>query len=98
MAQAVRTEEDTVKAEKALEVSRVYAHYEGLLRQKGVVDFSDLINRPIKILQTHPDVLADYRAQFQHVLVDEYQDVNRASAILLKLLAGEGQHLWVVHR
>ena len=96
MAQAARTEEEALKAAKALEVARVYAHYESLLRQKGIVDFSDLINRPIEILQTHPECCDEYRAQFQHVLVDEYQDVNRASAILLKLLAGDARHLWVV--
>ena len=48
MAQAARTEEEALKAAKALEVARVYAHYESLLRQKGIVDFSDLINRPIE--------------------------------------------------
>ena len=90
------TDDDRVTAERAAEVARVYAYYERRLREEGVVDFADLINRPIAILRAHPDVRDALRGQYQHVLVDEYQDVNRASAILLKELAGDGDRLWVV--
>jgi len=89
-------DEATLRADKAAEVARVYAHYESRLRAEGVVDFADLINRSIEILQKHPEVREELRRQYAHILVDEYQDVNRASALLLKELAGEGERLWVV--
>ncbi|UPT91704.1 ATP-dependent helicase [Bradyrhizobium barranii subsp. apii] len=54
------------------------------------------MNRPIEILRNHPEIRDEVRGQYLHILVDEYQDVNRASALLLKELAGEGKTLWVV--
>jgi superfamily I DNA/RNA helicase/Zn-dependent peptidase ImmA (M78 family) len=89
-------EELRLRAEKAAEVARVYAHYDACLRVEGIVDFADLINRPIEILRKHPKVRDELRGQYMHILVDEYQDVNRASALLLKELVGEGERLWVV--
>lgn len=85
-----------LKAEKAAEVARVYRHYDMRLRADGVVDFADLINRPIELMRKHPEIRDELRQQYAHVLVDEYQDVNRASAVLLKELAGVGKTLWVV--
>jgi len=83
-------------AEKAIEVADIYAVYEQILRNEGVVDFADLIVRPVRLLEEHPEVGEALRAQYKHILVDEYQDVNRASGVLLKLLAGDGKSLWVV--
>lgn len=88
--------ERILRADKATEVAHVYAHYEKRLRDEGLVDFADLINRPIEILRSHPDVRDELRGQYRHQLVDEYQDVNRASALLLRELAGDGANLWVV--
>jgi superfamily I DNA/RNA helicase/Zn-dependent peptidase ImmA (M78 family) len=96
MATVARSEEDALKAAKAAEVARVYRHYDERMRGEGLVDFADLINRPIEILRAHPEVRDELRAQYRHLLVDEYQDVNRASALLLKELAGDGELLWVV--
>jgi DNA helicase-2/ATP-dependent DNA helicase PcrA len=96
MAEAARTEEEQIKAAKAAEVARVYKHYEQRMRGEGLVDFADLINRPVEILKRHPEVRDELRGQYQHLLVDEYQDVNRASALLVKELAGDGKRLWVV--
>lgn len=95
-ADASQDNEQGLCAAKASEVARVYAHYERLLRDTGVVDFADLINRSVKVIRSHPDIREALRTQYQHVLVDEYQDVNRASAHLLKELAGDGERLWVV--
>ena len=83
-------------AEKVIEVADVFAAYESILQEEGVVDFGDLIVRPVKLLQDHPEVGEALRDQYQWILVDEYQDVNRASGVLLKLLAGDGKTLWVV--
>jgi superfamily I DNA/RNA helicase len=83
-------------ARKAAEVAGVYRHYEDRLRAEGIVDFADLMNRPIEILRGHPNIRDELRQQYVQILVDEYQDVNRASALLLKELAGDGKTLWVV--
>lgn len=84
------------EADKALEVSRVYEIYQEALRSRKSVDFGDLIMRPTLLLEADEAVRAAIRLRHRHILVDEYQDVNRASARLLKALAGEGERLWVV--
>ena len=79
-----------------MEVADVFAVYEDILQEEGVVDFADLVVRPVKLLQEHPEVGEALREQYKWILVDEYQDVNRASGVLLKLLTGDGKTLWVV--
>ena len=88
--------DDVEKAEKAIEVAEVFAAYEGLLEKQGVVDFADLIVKPVRLLQDDPGVGEALRAQYEWILVDEYQDVNRASGVLLKHLAGAGRNVWAV--
>ena len=88
--------DEVEKAEKAIEVAEVFAVYEGLLEARGVVDFADLIVKPVRLLQDDPEVGEVLRAQYEWILVDEYQDVNRASGVLLKLLAGAGRNVWAV--
>ena len=96
MAESAVTPDDRVAAEKAAEVARAYQHYEAALRDAGVVDFGDLINLPIRIFDEFPEILDQQRQRYREVLVDEYQDVNRASALLLKKLVGDSAGLWVV--
>lgn len=83
-------------AERVIEVAGVFAAYERMLEEARVVDFADLILKPIVLLREHPEIVEEVRAQYGEILVDEYQDVNRASGVLLKLLAGDGKTLWVV--
>lgn len=83
-------------AERVIEVAQVFARYEELLESEHVVDFADLIVKAIALLREHLEVCAAVREQYAHTLVDEYQDVNRASGVLLKLLAGDSKNLWVV--
>jgi len=82
--------------EKALEVADVYARYEEVLRKQHVLDFGDLIMKPTLVLKEDAKLRAALQLQYRNVLVDEYQDVNRASARLLKMLAGDASGLWVV--
>jgi superfamily I DNA/RNA helicase len=93
---AATTEEQRESAEKALEVAAIYEIYEGLLRKADAVDFGDLVMRATHILEQHDDIRAEYQRRFEHVLVDEYQDVNLASARLLKALARPAGDVWVV--
>jgi superfamily I DNA/RNA helicase len=83
-------------AEKALEVAQVYDLYEHALRARKAVDFGDLVMRPALLLETDSAVQAAVQLRHRHVLVDEYQDVNRASARLLRAVAADGRRLWVV--
>lgn len=83
-------------AECVIEVAEVFAAYERMLDEMRIVDFADLIVKPIALLERHPEIAEQVRAQYGQILVDEYQDVNRASGVLLKLLSGDGKMLWVV--
>lgn len=75
---------------------RAYAAYQRRLQAAGAVDFDDIIVRTVRLFQDHPDVTARYRAQFRHVLVDEYQDTNHAQYVLIRELVGDTGHLTVV--
>lgn len=88
--------EELEAAEKASEVARVYAFYQERLQAQGAVDFGDLISRSVGLLAQHSDVRDALRKRYQHIVVDEYQDVNTASRMLLRHLAGDGSGLWVV--
>jgi ATP-dependent DNA helicase Rep len=69
--------------------ARIMARYEERLSAYQSVDFDDLIGLPLKLLQQHPEVLAQWQQQMGHVLVDEYQDTNATQYEMLKLLVGE---------
>lgn len=83
-------------AERAGEVARVYAAYEQLKRNAHCIDFGDLVALPVKLLEAEAAIRATLQAQYDHVLVDEYQDVNRSSVSLLRALRPDGRNLWMV--
>ncbi len=70
--------------------ARVYADLEGVMREQNAVDFDDLLVLPVQALRGNPDRLAAYTDRFQYILVDEYQDTNRAQYAFIKLLASHG--------
>jgi DNA helicase II / ATP-dependent DNA helicase PcrA len=74
--------------EKAL--GEAYAEYQRRLVAAGAMDFDDLIMVTVNLLQAFPDLAAEYRDRFRHVLVDEYQDTNHAQYVLVRELAGSG--------
>ncbi|MBI3803606.1 MAG: UvrD-helicase domain-containing protein [Nitrospirae bacterium] len=84
------------QAAKALEVAHVYKIYQDTLRSHQAVDFGDLIMLPTLLLERDEAVRTSIRLRHRHVLVDEYQDVNRASSRLLRAISGDGRRLWVV--
>ena len=69
--------------------SAVYAELEGTLRSANAVTFDDLLVLPVQLLRENPEVLDRYSKKFQFILVDEYQDTNRAQFQFIKLL-GKG--------
>ncbi|MGH2479402.1 MAG: UvrD-helicase domain-containing protein, partial [Ktedonobacteraceae bacterium] len=89
--------EDTLQAaERALEVASVYELYQSGLEQRGDSDFGGLIMLAVQLLTEHTYIQAEIEQRYRHILVDEFQDINRASGVLLRLLAGEQQRVWVV--
>jgi DNA helicase-2/ATP-dependent DNA helicase PcrA len=74
----------------------VYSAYEEAKAARRCVDFADLIALPIRILEANPALLERYRDKYRWVLVDEYQDVSRAVASLLRQLCGPDNPPWVV--
>ena len=74
----------------------VYELYEQRLHAANAMDFDDLLFRCVNLFELFPEVRDRYRRSFQHVLVDEYQDTNRAQYRWLQLLAEEHRNLCVV--
>ena len=89
-------EDAQAKAGKALETARVYDFYEEYLQREKLLDFGDLIYRAVRLLQDNETVKAEVRNRYDAILVDEFQDVNRACGVLLKEIAGSGKTLWTV--
>lgn len=77
-------------------VAQVYARYQELLRINRAFDFDDLINSTVQLFQDQPQVLERYQQRFRYVMVDEYQDTNRAQYQLINLLASKYKNLCVV--
>ncbi|MDQ2906968.1 MAG: UvrD-helicase domain-containing protein [Chloroflexota bacterium] len=96
MLERAESDEEREKAEKALEVAAVYALYQEELRRRGDTDFGGLLMLVVQLLEEHPQVCEEQHRQYQHILVDEFQDINRASGVLLRLLAGDARRVWVV--
>jgi len=89
-------EKKRVAGEKAVEVANVYKIYQKYLEAESILDFGDLIFRSVVLLRNNKDVKDDLHNKYTHILVDEYQDVNRASGMLLREIAQSGKNLWVV--
>ena len=75
---------------------RIYVAYEALCFRSGLVDFGELLLRAHELWLNNPTVLAHYQQQFQHVLVDEFQDTNRIQYAWLRVLCGDNVGLTVV--
>ena len=74
----------------------VYELYEQRAHAMNAMDFDDLLVRTVNLLELFPEVRERYQHNFQHVLVDEYQDTNRAQYRWLQILAEEHRNLAVV--
>jgi superfamily I DNA/RNA helicase len=96
MGASARSEDERVTAEKAGEVAVVYEHYQKQLIADGAVDYGDLIMRPTMMMRGDRDFRDAMRSKFTHVHIDEYQDVNRASAMMVREIVGDGENLWAV--
>ncbi len=77
-------------------VAPVYRSLSEALQLANAVDFDDLLVLPVRLLTENPDRLASYRDRFRYILVDEYQDTNRAQYEFIKLLGGVHGNVCVV--
>jgi len=89
---AVRANGDFRKEKIAL----VYEMYQKRLKENNAIDFDDIINYTIKILMENVDILEYYSDKFKYVLVDEYQDTNKAQFTLVTMLASKNGNITVV--
>src|SRR6476660_2994155 len=77
-------------------VADTYELYQRRLFTSNAVDFDDLLMLTVQVLERFPEALEKWSTAFRYVLVDEYQDTNRAQYRLLQLLAGEHRNLCAV--
>ena len=77
-------------------IGEIYKIYQKRLQENNAIDFDDIINFVIKIMMENPDVLEYYSEKFKYVLVDEYQDTNKAQFTLVTLLASKYGNITVV--
>lgn len=93
---ASATPEEQEAAEKTVEVARAYRVYEELLIEHDAVDYGDLVMKSAQLLESNSVIRKEYHNRFEHILVDEYQDVNLSSARLLRALNSPKTDVWVV--
>jgi DNA helicase-2/ATP-dependent DNA helicase PcrA len=78
------------------QIARVYSKYQSLLEQNHALDFDDLLLKTADAFRAHPDVLAELQERFQYILIDEYQDTNKAQYIIAHALAHKHKNICVV--
>jgi len=78
------------------DVASIFRAYDEILRKAAALDFDDLLLRAVDLLRDHPDVRAAWSQRFQYLMVDEFQDTNRAQEELVRLLAGTKKNVCVV--
>src|SRR5438270_227697 len=97
-AELIGPEDYTARAHTHFErtVGVLYGEYQRRLKAAGALDFDDIIMETHRLFDRHPAVLEHYQERFRYVLIDEYQDTNRAQYHLVNLLAGAHHNLCVV--
>lgn len=77
-------------------IAEVYKLYQQNLKKNMAVDFDDIIMLTVRLLREHPEVLEFYQNKFRYIMVDEYQDTNKAQYELIYLLAKSHRNICVV--
>ena len=86
----------SVKTAQDKSIIDVYKSYNISLKENNAVDFDDLLNFPLDIFNNHPRILNKYQKLWKYILVDEYQDTNKAQFLLVKMLAEKHRNICVV--
>jgi DNA helicase II / ATP-dependent DNA helicase PcrA len=74
----------------------IYEVYNRKLRENNALDFDDLLIKPIELFNEHPQVLAELQEMFRYILIDEYQDTNRAQYLVARMLGARYRNIFVV--
>lgn len=77
-------------------IGNIYKLYQEELIENQALDYNDLIMKTVQLFREYPEILNLYQDKFKHILVDEYQDINHAQYILIKLLSQKNKNLFVV--
>ena len=85
-----------VGSEFEKQVEQIYKRYETKLITNNSLDFDDLLILPIKLFNEHPEILKNYQETFKYILIDEYQDTNKAQYILVKQISAKYKNICVV--
>ena len=96
---AASTDESAALAQRArreAELARAYARYQELLRVAGLIDFGDQVSLGLRLLRESPASRLELQRRYRYVLVDEFQDTNRAQSQLVELLAAPHGNITVV--
>ncbi len=100
-----RAKDEVISAEDQLKAAgthneelaaRIRLRYDTFLEQNNALDFDDLLMRTVWLFDRHPEVLEKYQKRFKYIMVDEYQDTNRAQYLMVRHLAGKHRNLAVV--
>lgn len=77
-------------------VAKIYPVYQKILESNHALDFDDLLSKTVLLFEKNPQILEKYQNRFQYILIDEYQDTNRAQYILTKKLTDKWKNICVV--
>ncbi len=77
-------------------VAQIYALYQAELKKSSAMDFDDLLLKPLELFEKNPHILKKYQDQFKYIMVDEYQDTNKAQFLFVEALSHEHKNLCVV--
>ncbi len=77
-------------------VAKIYGLYQAELKNSSAMDFDDLLLKPLELFEKNPHILKKYQDQFKYIMVDEYQDTNKAQFLFVEALSHEHKNLCVV--
>ncbi|MGA8368195.1 MAG: ATP-dependent helicase [Candidatus Acidiferrales bacterium] len=92
----MRADAESARNNERRQIADAFRVYNQILRAAAAVDFDDLLLRAVEVLREHPDVRAAWSGRFDYLMVDEFQDTNRAQEELVRLLAGARKNVCVV--
>ncbi|NTV05031.1 MAG: UvrD-helicase domain-containing protein [Chlorobiaceae bacterium] len=76
--------------------SQIYELYTRKLKENNALDFDDLLIKPLELFNAHPEVLGELQDTFHYIMIDEYQDTNRAQYLVAKMLGAKHRNIFVV--
>ena len=88
--------EQAARGPREEQIAAVYRRYQERLAESGAVDFDDLLLLTVRLFERVPEVRDWYRGLWKYVLVDEYQDTNRAQYLIIRQLTGVHRNICVV--